>query len=359
MKIISVIGTRPEIIKMSALFEQLERHFEHKILHTGQHYNPEMDSEIFKELKLPPVDYLLKTGSGSFDVQITKQIQELHQVLKKEMPDIVLVQGDTNTAMTATLVALRLGIKVGHIESGCRSGDPQSPEEQNRKIIDSICHIHFCSDLHSMNNLIREGKTNTLVYTCGPIFDSLKRSSRLSTRNYYQELGLRKNHYAIVTLHRAEGMIDVATFMKKVDYLNWVASLIPIIFPIHPRTNQFLKDNNIQFAPQVKIIPAITHLPFINLLRNCKIVLTDSGGIQEEAAYFNRPCLILRNATEWQRLIKIKKNFLLKNLDLKDQRLTQRLLEDPIFYKKAQSKICPESKTGAWKVICNTLKKIR
>jgi UDP-N-acetylglucosamine 2-epimerase len=358
MKIISIIGTRPEIIKMSPLFDLLKKNFKHSIIHTGQHYDPVLDKALFEELKLAQPKIRLKSGSGNFADQMSLIMKGLYQALLREMPDFVLVQGDTNSALCGALVAARLKIKIIHIEAGCRSNNLAAPEEQNRILIDSISHLRFCPDKASWKNLKAEGKTKNSFISGRTTFDAIKRSIKLAPSNFYLSLGVEKLNFVVATLHRAESMEDIKSFMEKIKYLNWLSDQIPVVFPIHPRTQKFLKTNKIKLAKGIIQCMPLTHLPFLNLLQNCRFVVSDSGGIQEEAAFLNKPCLILRKETEWIRLVKVKKNFLFSELSKKDYKLSLKLLNNDIFYKKTCEIKNPESASGSAVLVINRLKKV-
>jgi UDP-N-acetylglucosamine 2-epimerase (non-hydrolysing) len=359
VKIISIIGTRPEIIKMSPLFELLDKNFKHRVVHSGQHYDAELDTEIFKELKLKQPAVRLKTGSGDFSTQINKQIKSLYAILLKEKPDYVIVQGDTNTALSGAIVAARLKIKVIHVEAGCRSGNLGAPEEQNRLLIDSIASLHLCPDNKSYESLKAEGKLKSTHLVGSTVFDAVSRSSKIAPRLQCKKYEVEPNRFILATLHRSESMDDLKGFIKKISFLNWMAEFMPVIFPMHPRTKLYLQKNKIDLSPKILKIKPLKHLPFISLLKDCHLVITDSGGIQEEAAFFNRPCLILRNETEWMRLVKSGKNFLLKNLGNSDYELAKKLIMNKEFYNKARKKKAPESKGGAAKKIINIIKKMK
>jgi UDP-N-acetylglucosamine 2-epimerase len=356
MKIISIIGTRPEIIKMSPLLEKLKIYFEHSVIHSGQHYDPVLDADLFRELKLPQPQIRLKSGSGNFVDQMSLIMKGLHQALSKEMPDFVIVQGDTNTALCGALVAARLKIKIIHIEAGCRSNNLEAPEEQNRLLIDSIAHIKFCPDKSSWANLNAEGKAKNSFISGSTTFDAIKRSIKLAPKDFYLSLGVEKNKYIVATLHRAENMEDMQSFMKKIDYLNWLSEYLPIVFPIHPRTQKFFKMHKIKLAKGIIQCGPLSHLVFLNLLQNCRFAVSDSGGIQEEAAFLNRPCLILRKETEWLRLVKVKKNFLFPDLTSKDYGLTSKLIYDEKFWLNTCKIPNPESKFGSANLVIKILK---
>lgn len=358
MKIVTVLGTRPEIIKLSPLLELFNKNFDHIIIHTGQHYDPELDSDIFRELKLPNPSIKLKTGSGNFAEQINLQIKGIYDSLVTINPDYVIVQGDTNTSLCGALVARRLKYKVIHLEAGCRSGNFNSPEEQNRKAIDSISNILLCSDKNALKNLKKEGKSKISFLVGSTTFDAIKRSYALASKNYMKDLGLKEEKFVLVTLHRAENMEDLRNFEEKINFLNWISDFTKVIFPIHPRTKKFMDEKKISLSPKIIQTGPLGHLNFISLLSHSRLVISDSGGIQEEAAAFDRPCLILRNETEWMRLVKAGKNFLFPKLTKTDYQFTQKLLQNDKFYRTVRSRRSPESVPGASKKIVSLIKKL-
>lgn len=347
MKIISIIGTRPEIIKMSPLFEKLSKKFNHLIIHTGQHYDPALDTSLFNELNLPKPKIRLVTPPGDFANQMSSIMLGLMKALVKEKPDYVIVQGDTNTALCGALVAARLKIRVVHVEAGCRSGNIESPEEQNRILIDSISYLRFCPDKRSFDNLKTEGRSKNSFLSGSTTFDAITRSIKLAPSAFHQTLGVKSGKYIVATLHRAENLDDLKSLLKKIEYLNWLSEHLPIVFPIHPRTNKFFKKHHIKLGKNIIQCDPLTHLPFLNLLKNCRFVVSDSGGIQEEAAFLNRPCLILRGETEWTRLVKVKKNYLFTQLSPSDYKVSLALIKDDKFYLKTCQIKNPESKAGS------------
>ena len=359
MKLMTVIGTRPEIIKMSCLIELFNKKFDHILVHTGQHYDPELDNNIFADLKLARPKVRLKTGSGSFSGQLSKLSKQIEETYLKHKPDYVVVQGDTNTAFVGALVAARLKIKVIHVEAGARSGNVNAPEEQNRKMIDTISTYYFSSDKQSYLNLKREGRSKNLFNVGSTLFDSLKRSSKLAPKNAHLDYNLQKERFVLLTLHRAENTNDIQIFLNKINFINKVAKNIPILFSIHPRTKKLLRKLKIKLGKNIIIDKPLPHLTFLSLLKNCRFVLTDSGGVQEEAAFFNRPCLILRNETEWMRLINAKKNFLLKKLDKKALNFVEKVIFDDKFYQKIRSRKGAESVAGASRMIIKKLSQIK
>jgi UDP-N-acetylglucosamine 2-epimerase len=357
MKIVTVIGTRPEIIKMSPLFDLLDKNFDHKIIHSGQHYDPNLDKVIFRELKLKSKIKRLTTGSGNFGEQFAKQIQSIHNAMVKEKPDMVIVQGDTNTALAGALVAARMKVPVIHVEAGCRSGNLHAPEEQNRILIDGISTLRFCPDQKTFNNLRQEGQLKNTSKVGSTTFDAIARSEKLASPKTLKEYGLEADNYVLCTLHRAENMDQLEGFREKIAFLNWISTQIPVLFPIHPKTQRFLKQKKIHLSPFIRQTGPLPHLKFVALLRDCRLVVSDSGGIQEEASHFDRPCLILRKETEWTRLVEAGKNFLFPSIGEKEKDLTKRLIEDDSFYGKVRAKKCRENIPGASLNILKAIKK--
>jgi UDP-N-acetylglucosamine 2-epimerase len=359
MKIVTVIGTRPEIIKMSPVVEMLDKNFDHTLIHTGQHYDANLNQSIFDELKLKRPNLALEIVPGSFGTQLPDLIQKLEAAFKKIKPDHVIVQGDTNSAMAGALVASRMKINVIHVESGCRSGNPESPEEQNRKIIDSISGILLCSDKESKQHLKDEGKMRNAFLVGSTTFDALTRSLKLVKSGLCESYGLKSGKYALATIHRAENTDQLEHLRLRMNFLNKISEKIPLIFPVHPRTRDYLDKHKIILSQNIIQIKPLSHLPFLSLLQDSYMVLTDSGGIQEEAAFLNRPCLVLRKETEWKRYIKDGKNFLLKNLDKKDEKVALKLISDKKTYEKCVKKRPSESSVGSVKKIQSILKKLK
>ena len=356
MKIVTVIGTRPEIIKMSPLFDLLDKNFEHKIIHSGQHYDPNLDKVIFRELKLKSKIKRLATGSGNFGEQFGKQIDSIFAAMVKEKPDMVIVQGDTNTALAGALVGARLKVPVVHVEAGCRSGNLHAPEEQNRILIDGISSLRLCPDEKTFNNLRKEGQLKNAIKVGSTTFDAIARSEKIAPEKTLSEYDVKPGNYVLCTLHRAENMDQLEGFLEKIEFLNWISTKIPVIFAIHPKTQKFLKQKKIHLSPFIRKTGPLPHLKFVSLLRDCRFVVSDSGGIQEEASHFDRPCLVLRQETEWTRLIKAGKNFLFPRIGKKEKALTLKLIEDDKFYGKVRARKCRENVTGASKNIVNAIK---
>lgn len=310
MKIITIIGTRPEIIKLSPLMPIFDKEFNHKIVHTGQHYSYCMDKIFFEELKLRKCDYTFNIISNTPASQTGDMMRNIEEVLLKEKPELVVVQGDTNSTLAGALTASKLQIKIAHIEAGCRSFDRRMPEEINRILIDHCSDFLFTPDLTAFNNLIHEGINKDNIYMVGNTStDACLRAKDLLNWRELDE-SLEKRNYILVTIHRQENT-SPDNLKKIINSLNIISKNIKILFPVHLRTRKVLDENNIKIEDNLLLTDPLGYKDFIGLLANSKFVMTDSGGVQEESAVLNVPCLILRDNTEWEYLVKIGKNVLL------------------------------------------------
>lgn len=316
MKVGIVVGTRPEIIKMAPVIRQCqEREIPYFIIHSNQHYSEEMDSIFFKELHLPQPHYNLGVGSGLHSNQTGNILIKMEPILVDEKPDVVLVQGDTNTVLAGALAASKLGIKVGHIEAGLRSYDRTMPEETNRIMTDHISDYLFAVGPNQHKILSKEGIDNDKIFTVGntvsdSLFQHLEISAQKST--ILQDLGVSDKSYFLVTAHRASN-VDVSSNLKELlalfDQLHAKYSQT-IVWPIHPRTQAKLKEFNIEVPAYLKLLPPIGYLDFIQLQKHARLILTDSGGIQEEACLLGVPCITLRENTERPESIEVGANVL-------------------------------------------------
>jgi len=315
MKIAIILGTRPEIIKMSPIVRELEkRNIAYFILHTGQHYSYNMDRIFFEQLRLPEPKYNLEVGSGSHAEQTGKMMIGIEQVLMKEEPDIVLVQGDTNTVLAGALAAVKLMIKIGHVEAGLRSFNREMPEEINRLLTDHISDYLFAPTKNAKQNLLNEGIDQHKIYVTGnTIVDAINQNLQLAKNSKILDLlNLNRREYFLLTLHRQEN-VDKEYRLKKI--IKGVTLLarefdIPIIYPIHPRSRKRLEQFNIKIDKKIKLIEPLDYFSFLNLESNAKLILTDSGGVQEEACILKVPCVTLRYSTERPETIKVGANIL-------------------------------------------------
>lgn len=316
MKISVILGTRPEIIKMSPIIRRLkEKTHDFFILHTGQHYSYEMERIFFQELELPDADYNLEVGSGTHGEQTGKMLSGIEDVLLQEKPDIVLVQGDTNTVLAGALASSKLGIKVGHVEAGLRSFDRSMPEEINRVIADHLSDYLYPPTTRAQYNLIQEGISDNQVFLCGnTIVDALFQNSTISENNLslLDSLNLQKEGYFLATAHRQENVDNERRLNGIIHGLEkiYLQYGLPIIFAAHPRTTKRMAEFNVTLTDGIRIIEPPGYLEFIQLEKYAKLVLTDSGGVQEEACILQVPCVTLRNNTERPETIDVGSNVL-------------------------------------------------
>jgi len=315
MKLSIVLGTRPEIIKMSPVIRECEKEgLNYFILHTGQHYSYSMDKVFFRQLELPRAKYNLDVGSGSHAEETGKMLMGIENILLKEKPDIVLVEGDTNTVLAGALAASKLHIKVGHVEAGLRSYDRRMPEEINRILTDHISDYLFAPTEKTRKILLTEGISEDKIFVTGnTIVDAVYQSLKIANKklNLLGKLGLKPKNYFLVTLHRPENVDDKERFskiLKSLDQLGDEFSL-PVIYPLHPRSQRRMTEFGIK-ANYVKLIPPVDFLSFLQLESNAKLVLTDSGGVQEESCILRVPCVTLRDTTERPETLEVGSNTL-------------------------------------------------
>jgi len=305
MSIVVIVGTRPEIIKMSPIIKELEkRKLDFIFIHTGQHYDYEMSKIFIKELELPTPLTSFMLNKSNPAAQIGEMMIKLEKTLKGiSEPQIMLIQGDTNTMLAAGLTALKLGIKLGHVEAGLRSYDWRMPEEHNRRMIDHVSDLLFAPTNVAMKNLVEEHVWGDIHVTGNTIIDALDLFfSRV--REYEDKVmqQIKFSEYGLVTFHRAENIDNPQVLRDFVQILQ--NSLIALVYPIHPRTEKKLKAfglwHKIKKIQHLQIIPPQGYFEFLTLMKNCKVILTDSGGLQEEATYpkIQKPVLVLRTSTE-------------------------------------------------------------
>lgn len=315
MSIAVVLGTRPEIIKMAPVIRECERRgLNYFVLHTGQHYSYEMDSIFFEQLELPSARYNLDVGSGNHAEQAGKIMAGVEKVLINERPDVVLVQGDTNTVMAGALAASKLHIKVGHVEAGLRSYDHTMPEEINRVVADHISDYLFAPTSISRENLRKEGIAEEKIHVTGnTIVDSVYQSLEIANRkvNALADLGLKTKEYFLVTSHRQENVDNrdrLGKIIKGLERIGREFSL-PVVFPVHPRTRKMIEKFGFEFDG-IRAIDPVGFLEFLQLEANARLALTDSGAVQEETCILGVPCVTLRDNTERPETLEIRSNVL-------------------------------------------------
>ncbi|ABR54108.1 UDP-N-acetylglucosamine 2-epimerase [Methanococcus vannielii SB] len=304
MKIVTIVGARPQFIKLAPVSKEIRKHFEEVIIHTGQHYDFDMDKIFFEELEIPTPDHNLNIGSGTHGFQTGEMLKKIEEILLKEKPDLVLVYGDTNSTIAGALSASKLNIKIAHVEAGLRSFDRKMPEEINRVLTDHISNILFTPTDTADTNLKNEG-INTGVFNIGDVmYDSLLNALKLIEKKNFKmlnELNIFKKEYILATVHRAENT-DVKENLENIINA-FIESDEKIIFPVHPRTRKYLEKygflEKIKNCENLKLISPVGYLEMIYLENNAKKILTDSGGVQKEAYFLKVPCVTLRNNTEW------------------------------------------------------------
>ncbi len=329
MKIISVVGARPNFMKVAPIYRAINKYndqnqnlsskIDHLICHTGQHYDEKMSKVFFDDLELPQPDFYLGVGSGSHAEQTAKVMVEFEKILIQEKPDMVLVVGDVNSTIACSLTAKKLHIKVVHVEAGLRSFDMEMPEEVNRILTDRISDYLFVTEQSGLDNLKNEGVSDDNIFFVGNVMiDSLAYYLPKSDKSeVHNELRVEKGKYVLITLHRPSNVDTKESLKKLVEFLNSLAQERKVVFPIHPRT----KNNLDKFAllevlnDQIILTDPIGYIDFQALTKNAELVVTDSGGIQEETTYLGVQCITLRTSTERPSTVDVGTNQLI-GLDL-------------------------------------------
>ena len=311
MKIITIIGARPQFIKTSMVSRAIgdynknpktPHHFiSEKILHTGQHYDYQMNAVFFEQMRIPEPEYILDINGLPHGAMIGRMLEEIEKILKNECPDMVMVYGDTNSTLAGALAAAKMHIPVAHVEAGLRSFNLKMPEEINRKLTDHISTLHFCPTEQAVSNLNKENIKEDI---------SLVGDVMLDAALYYTKYAIKPDcdipeTFLLATLHRQENTDDDQRLQSIFNAMNKLSHKIPIILPLHPRTlNRLKKIKQIECDPGIQIIEPLGYLEMIYLLARSELVMTDSGGVQKEAYFFQKPCVTLREETEWVELVK-------------------------------------------------------
>jgi UDP-N-acetylglucosamine 2-epimerase (non-hydrolysing) len=304
MNILLIAGARPNFMKIAPLMAAFKARpfFKPALVHTGQHYDEKMSDLFFRQLGIPEPDVNLGVGSGSHAVQTAEIMKRFEPVMQERKPDAVLVVGDVNSTIACGLVAVKMGARLIHVEAGLRSFDRGMPEEINRLLTDSISDLLFCSEPAGVENLRREGVPESRICLAGNVMiDTLLRNKAVADRSgIVADLGLVPKRYAVLTLHRPSNVDDPATLDRLMTVLDRIAGRLPIVFPIHPRTRAKLESlGGLRTGnPAWKLIEPQGYLEFLKLMSEAKLVLTDSGGIQEETTILGVPCVTLRENTE-------------------------------------------------------------
>lgn len=312
MKIATIIGARPQFIKAAAVSRQMAtmKGFKEIIIHTGQHYDANMSDVFFKELDIPQPDHNLGIGGGTHGVMTGRQLEAIEAVLISEKPDWVLVYGDTNSTLAGALGAAKLQIPVAHVEAGLRSFNRRMPEEINRILTDHVANLLFAPTKTSIRNLANEGIMPEKCRLVGDVmYDaSLFYRNRAREPDWFAALGVTPDEFVLATIHRAENTDDPGRLAGIISGLGH--SELPIVLPLHPRTRGKLREYGVKLSANLHVTDPIGYLEMMWLEANCCLIATDSGGIQKEAYFFRKPCITLRDETEWVELVKSGWNIL-------------------------------------------------
>ncbi len=309
MKILTIVVARPQFIKAAPVSRALRKQHTEVLVHTGQHYDDNMSGVFFRELGIPAPDYNLEVGSGGHGEQTGLMLQRLEPLAQQEQPDLLLVYGDTNSTLAGALTAAKLHIPLAHVEAGLRSFDRRMPEEVNRVVADQLSNLLFCPTRTAVDNLKREGIGNQpqveqRIYEVGDVmYDAVLHNLALAEAKaapLLAALGVRPQGYTLATVHRAANTDDPAHLRSIVAALARIGSVEqPVVFPLHPRTRKVMAALGIEMGAGVKLIEPVGYLEMLNLERNARLIITDSGGVQKEAYFLAIPCLTLRDETEW------------------------------------------------------------
>lgn len=298
-KIVTIVGARPQFIKVAVISRCIQEYFSDQIsevlVHTGQHYDKNMSDIFFKEMMIPEPEINLEVGSGSHGKTTGEMLIKIENVLLREAPDAVLIYGDTNSTLAGALAASKLHIPVFHVEAGLRSFNMKMPEEQNRILSDHISTLLFCPTETAFGNLRNEGIDKGVILTGDVMFDASLFYRKLENKN--SVLSGLPDEFFLSTVHRAENTDDPIRLKSIVDALN--ESNLNCVLPLHPRTKKYMREYNLEFNDNVIVIEPVGFFDMLDLEEKAKFIVTDSGGVQKEAYFFKKPCITLRDQTEW------------------------------------------------------------
>lgn len=304
LKILNIVGARPNLPKIAPLLREMRQHPEITaiLVHTGQHYDENLSDIFFRQMGIPAPQVNLEVGSGSHAAQTAEILKRIEPVLEEHRPDVVIVVGDVNSTIAVSLAAAKLGIRVAHVEAGLRSFDRTMPEEINRVLTDTLADYLFVTEEDAISNLMKEGRPRDSIFLVGNVMiDSLRHFLPLAQQSSIgNELALKDGvgWDALLTLHRPSNVDAPEKLSQLLGAIDAVAAEVPVIFPVHPRTRQRIAQSGIRHHPHLRMITPVGYLDFLCLLSKTALVLTDSGGIQEETTALGVPCLTLRENTE-------------------------------------------------------------
>jgi len=305
MKIITVIGARPQFVKAAAVSNILRNYHQEVLIHTGQHYDKNMSDIFFEELGIPKPDYNLAIGSGNHGKQTGEMLIALEEIYEKEKPDLILVYGDTNSTLAGALCGSKLLIPVAHIEAGLRSFNKSMPEEQNRILTDHISDYLFVPTETAIKNLTNEGVTKN-VYNVGDVmFDAALHFQETAKKKskVIENMDMVGVEFILTTIHRAENTNDISRLKNIIEALNECGERV--VLPLHPRTFKYVTEYGLKFNNNIKIIEPVGYLDMLALEMHSKKIVTDSGGIQKEAYFMHKPCVTMRDETEWVETVEV------------------------------------------------------
>jgi UDP-N-acetylglucosamine 2-epimerase len=311
MRVVQIVGARPQFVKLAPLSHLLRNKHEELIIHSGQHYDIQMNDVFFRDMLIPAPDYNLNVGSGSHALQTAQIMEALEPILLKHEPDVVIVYGDTNTTLAGALTAVKLGIKTAHVEACLRSFNRTMPEEINRVVADHVSDLLLCPTSAAMDNARREGLQDKARLSGDIMVDSLRLGLKLASESMevLNDLSLDPGGYYLLTLHRPYNVDDPACLDRILTGLNGLDK--PIVFPVHPRTRNVLAKLDADRFRNLVFIEPQSYLNFLTLMQAAHMILTDSGGIQKEAYIIRKPCVTLRSETEWIETVESGWNLLL------------------------------------------------
>ena len=323
MKILNIVGARPNFMKIAPLHRAFHKHPQivSKIVHTGQHYDERMSDIFFNQLELPKPHYYLGVGTGTHTQVTAKVMVEFEKVVNEEKPDLILVVGDVNSTVACMLVAIKMNIPLAHVEAGLRSGDRRMPEEVNRVLTDSVSNFLFVTEQSGMINLAKEGISDEKVFFVGNVMiDSLcYYREKAKTIGILEQTGVKPKEYILTTMHRPSNVDNQESLKGIIRIIRNACSQLPVVFPIHPRTSNNMKKfglfDELADIKNLHLLEPQGYLQFLALMDNAKMLITDSGGIQEETTFLQVPCLTFRSSTERPVTVDLGTNQLLADLN--------------------------------------------
>lgn len=349
MKILTIVGARPQFIKAAAVSRIIRETFNEVLVHTGQHYDNNMSEIFFEELNIPRPDYNLSVGSGNHGKQTGEMLSKIEEIILQEKPECVLVYGDTNSTLAGALAASKLHIPVAHVEAGLRSFNMRMPEEQNRILTDHISTLLFAPTNTAIYNLNSENIKKNVYNTGDVMYDAVKYYLKYSKEGNDALDNLIHEKYVLSTIHRAENTNDSNRLKSIFKGLN--ESGLKVILPLHPRTKKYIRDYGIELSKNIKIIEPVGYLDMLQLQKNSIKIVTDSGGIQKEAYFMDKPCITMRDETEWVETIDDGWNIL---VGAHSEKITKAILE----FEAPQNKTNAFGDGHAAEKICNLLDKL-